>query len=401
MWSVPAPQQDARSAFISFAGYHEATNDSGRPLIRRIPSITTVSEGTAPLIRPLPPVSDEVPPLSASLETTEAAPVAVAVTIRRLPPVTLTLAAERAPSASVDFLRRWYIAGDAVSGVEEQAQAAVRQGYALAQKGALYSSRAEFIEALRAVSGALDAHYGQSQHTESLLAALLALKEADDFAAAGERLETTVDVSATTAVHRTRVIHEDEASHLSPVLAMQRYHAFAQQRFAAATGGAPIGAEALYALGKIHMSFSEPSNTAERMYGPKAMTFFSAALTADPRHAMAANELGVVYARFGKWQEARQVLQQSVGAHSLAEGWHNLAVVHEQLGEMDLAQQARQQAQLAAAQGRVQAAANAMVRWVDPSAFTNSGAPATAAPPETPTPDRTARRILPKLSWPW
>jgi tetratricopeptide (TPR) repeat protein len=297
--------------------------------------------------------------------------------------------------------QRWAAASDGLAGVEQQARGAIRQGYDLAQKGALYSARAEFLEALRAVAAALDSHYGDAQHTDALLAATRALKEADDFAEASTRLESTVSVAAIRATHRTKVL-SGEAGRVSPLLAMQQYYAFARSEFTTASGGAPIAAEALYGLGKVYMAFGEPSGAAERMHGPKAMTFLAAALTVDPLHAPAANELGVLYARAGKWHEARQALEQSLAARPAAESWHNLAVVYDRLGDAPLAAQARRQAQLAAAPNRELAAT---VQWVDPVTFAAGNAhPAHAAAggsrAETP-PERTATRWLPELRWPW
>jgi tetratricopeptide (TPR) repeat protein len=191
---------------------------------------------------------------------------------------------------------------------------------------------------------------------------------------------------------------------ISPVVAMQQYHRYAQQQLALSTGGSPVGAEALFALGKIHMAFGRPSSTAERMYGPKAITYLSAALTVDPQHALAANELGVLYARFGKWQEAREALRQSIVFRPMPEAWQNLSVVHEQLGEWTLAAQAREEAELVATRSPVQAATSAMVRWVDPRNFAE-GTPEGDLPDESATnstaPERTAERSTSRFQWPW
>ena len=383
---------------VSLAGYDDMLGSVAPPVMRRTPPVEGRSEPRLLAIRPLPPVADATPLLKPLPPVSSESQVASHPSLRRLPAVTEATESDAAIAA------RWSEAIGALGSVEEQARTAIRHGYDLAQKGALYSARAEFLEALRAIAGSLDAHYGGDRHTDALLSGLQALKEADDFAVVGGRLEGAVNVAATVAVHRSKVVSKDEARHLSHVLAMQRYYTFAQPKFTVATGGATVGAEALYGLGKVHMAFGSASNRAKRMHGPKAIAFLSAALTVDPRHAMAANELGVLYARLGKWQEARHALQQSVAVQPVPGVWQNLAVVHEQLGETQLALQARQQIALAAA-GSPPLEETGPVRWVSPETFAASGGPATASPvpadPPMPATPRTAQRTESKFRWPW
>jgi uncharacterized protein HemY len=52
-------------------------------------------------------------------------------------------------------------------------------------------------------------------------------------------------------------------------------------------------------------------------------------------------------ARFGKLQEARAALQHSVALNPLPETWQNLSVVHQRLGEAELAAQSVANWQLA------------------------------------------------------
>src|SRR5207244_4231491 len=82
---------------------------------------------------------------------------------------------------------------------------------------------------------------------------------------------------------------------------------------------------------------------------------------------------GVLYARYGQLQEARQLLVRSVTLHPHREGWQNLAAIHRKLGEIDLAQRAEAERQSLERQGTAANDTNAMVRFVDPKTFAASG----------------------------
>jgi len=111
-------------------------------------------------------------------------------------------------------------------------------------------------------------------------------------------------------------------------------------------------------------------------HGPQAIVFHQAALATDGGNWLAANELGVLLARYGQLADARRLLLHSVSVHPHVEGWHNLAIVHGRLGETDLAQRAEHERQLLARLGgKSSAESSEMVRWVDPQTFAASGGP--------------------------
>ncbi|MEO8494309.1 MAG: tetratricopeptide repeat protein, partial [Planctomycetota bacterium] len=250
-----------------------------------------------------------------------------------IPPLTKQSAA--APSGSAG----WLMTGTSLVAVSQRADGMIDHGYVLAEKGAYYSAQTEFKQALRTVAQALDAHYGGSHHSQALAAGWLALDEAGDFSAQSQR-GPVVDVGLIVESHQTRLLKDYALNGVSPVLAMQHYFAFAQEQLVEACGRAPVASRALHGLGKIHMVLGEKSGSAERLHGPKAIAFQQAALTTDPGNFLAANEMGVLLARFGKLQEARTVLQYAVSRSPLPETWQNLSVVHQRLGEADLAAQA-------------------------------------------------------------
>jgi len=109
--------------------------------------------------------------------------------------------------------------------------------------------------------------------------------------------------------------------------------------------------------------------------------YHQAALASDAGNWLAANELGVLYARYGQLPQARQLLLYSLRLRPHVQGWQNLAVVHRQLGEADLAKLADNERQLLAQKsGESADAAGDMVRWVDPKTFAAAGGHDAQAP---------------------
>jgi len=111
----------------------------------------------------------------------------------------------------------------------------------------------------------------------------------------------------------------------------------------------------------------------------KAIVFFQAALLVNPRNYLASNELGVLLAQGGHYEDARTALEHSASIRQQPAIWHNLAVVYQRLGLADLARRAQW---LADHGGRPAAANRGLVRWVDPASFAHIAAttPETAAP---------------------
>jgi hypothetical protein len=168
-------------------------------------------------------------------------------------------------------------------------------------------------------------------------------------------------------------------------VAQQQYFGFAQNRLTAAAGNLPAASQILYRLGRLQTAMAGHDANPLGLHGPAAIVFHQAALAADRSNWLAANELGVLFARYGQLAEARELLIHSVATHSNLEAWHNLSVVHQRLGEADLAKKASNEWQLLAKQtGKTRTDASEMVRWVDTQTFAASSAadvrwPATTA----------------------
>jgi hypothetical protein len=125
----------------------------------------------------------------------------------------------------------------------------------------------------------------------------------------------------------------------------------------------------------------------------KAMVYYQAAMMVEPRNFLAANELGVLWARVGQWQDARQVLQHGVTVQPNPALWRNLAAVHRRLGEEQLARLAENEWRLAVQQERATGSVaglddgNGFLRWVLPQNFSQSLGADTAVPQTRPSPE--------------
>jgi hypothetical protein len=125
--------------------------------------------------------------------------------------------------------------------------------------------------------------------------------------------------------------------------------------------------------------------------------FYQAALLVRPENHMASNELGVMLARAGRYDDARVVLERSVSAFAHSAGWYNLGFVYQRLHRTDLAQRALRQsvavrqAELAR-RGRPPAPASENVRWVDPQTFVRTQTPGSGGLERTVSPARPPAR---------
>ncbi len=246
-----------------------------------------------------------------------------------------------------------------------------RRAFELASRKAYFSARAEFITALRLVAQGLDNEYQTDRHSRALAAGLTALDEAGDFIPRGGQLEANLDMATIAAGHRTPVLREN-AGRVSPMVAMGAYFTFAQEQLSLAAGNEVAASMALYGMARLHSVLGDES-TAVPAAKPKAMALCQAAILAAPANYLASNELGVLLAQGGRYDEARLAIEHSLTINSKSPtAWHNLGVVYEHLGERGRAQRARALAQQG---GSTKAPALAgPVRWLPPQTF--AGVPA-------------------------
>ncbi len=245
-------------------------------------------------------------------------------------------------------------------------------GFALARRGAIYSARAEFISALGLIAQTLDAKDGGKSHSEALASGLRALREADDFRVRGSQLAAEMNIEGIVAAHRTPVLDDVPLDDLTPLIASQRYCSYARERLSIAIDNVPPGSKAAFGLGKAYLVLGDDTTRAQLADAPKAIAAYQAAIVADPHNHLAANELGVLLAQYGQFDEALRALHHSLSVRPTRETWHNLAVVQDRLGDAGMAGLARQRA-LAYSSRQPAAPSRVPVLWVTPEQFARSG----------------------------
>lgn len=249
----------------------------------------------------------------------------------------------------------------------------------LADRGALFAAKREFLRALRMITRALDTSAGRQFHTQALANGLRALEEADDFSLQPtDSVESDLRLANYIKGHRTPILQHEDLSSLTPLIALQRYYEYAREQLTIAGGGNPLASKAIFAMGRAEMI--QQSESSKSLLGaPKALALFHAALTIDPHNAPAANELGVLLAGRGRLPEAAILFERSVASSATPAAVENLATVYEQLGDPRGARW-RQQAQQLALQtyGTPQLSAQPVV-WLDPHKFAGADAEATVA----------------------
>lgn len=300
-----------------------------------------------------------------------------------------------APSPAVD-----------VGTVLRQADEHNRRGASSAAKGAWFTARTEFVEALRCVAAAADARAGRTDHTVAFQAGLTATTEAEAFTSRGAA--QPLDLETLRRTHRTSAFLPPPARGASAVALHDAYLTFAKEQLAAAAMGYETGSVALHGLGKVHAAAGTTIADARA----KARTFYEAALVVAPANFLAANDLAVLLAEDGRLEQARDCLHAGLRQSSQPAMWNNLAAVHDRLGQPQLAQAARQEAaalerRAASAPGSVLPTHN--VAWLDPRNFAatsrpptdvQQAAPTTAAPPAAaPSPNVPASAQRPVDGW--
>jgi tetratricopeptide (TPR) repeat protein len=242
----------------------------------------------------------------------------------------------------------------------------VRKAFGLAQHGAVYAAQTEFIQVLRRIAQAKDAAEGVGDHSRALAVGLRALDEADDFVPQGAQLEGELNVPVVASAHRTPVLGSRHAN-VRPDEAIALYHQYAREQLARAVSGERAGSMALYGLGKVQNRLAYESE-GELRHERKALVMFQAALGAGPGNHLAANEIGVLFARGGQPVEASAMFRQAIDVAPTSTSYHNLAVVERSLGQHEQAAANEKYAQYLAARDRAAGslARRSGVEWVSP-----------------------------------
>lgn len=195
-------------------------------------------------------------------------------------------------------------------------------GVQAAERRSLYTARATFLDVLRQLAEQAGAG-GPQTASAALAEALTTLDEADDFI--GAATGPAGEPSRIAAGHRSGA-GKTLPPGATPSQAARHYHAYAAERLAAALGRSRPASYALFCLGKVHSLLALEPSSGVRNAAAKAEAYFAAALRTDGANWQAANELGVMLARQGRFAEAAACLRQSAAIQPRPESLHNLAV---------------------------------------------------------------------------
>lgn len=354
----PTPEKDVTAAIVSPVAMPAPTVEYGPPPAE--PQVPSVSAGPE-LFDPAPNPPDGNPatvlpplPRPAAGNVAVAGPVAAATQSGLVAP-------PPARSAAMEMIAR-------------QADEKTREGTDLAERGAYFAARADFVAALRVLAQGLDNDEGARRHSQALGAALTAMKEAQDFVPSPGKVEGELELAPIIAAHRTPVLKNVPVERLQALRAMKQYFTFAQEQLCLASGREFAGSMALRSLGKLYATMAQRAVPEVVLPEAQAITFLQAAILVCPRNYMAANDLGVLLAHKDDCAAALAPLEHSVRVCPCAENLSNLSAVYRRLGNVRLADLAARDAESAKAaelarQRNNNRFAGGTVQWVDPGAM--------------------------------
>lgn len=254
-----------------------------------------------------------------------------------------------------------------------QAQNELQLAFELVQRRAPFSARARFIEAMRIVARSLDEQSHSREHSKALRRALKAYEEANDFFPRTTRPGEEVNLHVVIGSHDTRVLENADPARITPRQALREYLAYAEQEFAAAFGEEELASQALYGLARLESGNETTDANSAQVQAHRSLTLHQTALLVDDANYAAANELGVLLARYGKYEKAIEALQHSVRVSPQPTAWKNLASVYGRMGRLKDARMANNEADRALASASNTSApfavAQPRVQWVDANTF--------------------------------
>jgi len=248
----------------------------------------------------------------------------------------------------------------------------IEYGKTLSRRGAAFTARQEFLAAMQVIAASNDRVSGDNRHSKALKTALLTMREADDFSVSNPEQQIHMDVGSVVESHRSQVLSPAQAANLSPVQAMNRYFAHAQNQLDLAGGRNVVSSEVFYCMGKLHTLL----NHKQKVLGPyetaQSVVYHQAALLSDNQHHRSANELGVLLARSGRLEQSKLLFERSLMSQPTIRTWQNLAETHRRLGETNFANQAVSEVQLLA--NSPATSVNSNIQWKPVEVF-NADAP--------------------------
>jgi|GEM_PF-4310828 len=261
-------------------------------------------------------------------------------------------------------------ASQATRADKAQARRAVQLGFELIQRQAHYSARARFIQSLRIVARSMDDQTFTTTHTTALRNALAAYEESVDFYPSADKPDEDVNLHMILGGHDTPVLEDVDTGRLTPRQCVREYMAYAEQEFVAALGRDGFASQALYGLGRLEASKETASASAPQVRANRSLMLYQTAMLVDPRNYAAANELGVLLAKYGKFDTAVAALRHCVMHSPEPTAWKNLANLYRRMGRPADAHMAEMEANnVRARRGAPFVTNQPRVEWVGPEAF--------------------------------
>ena len=255
------------------------------------------------------------------------------------------------------------------SGVKVKAVQQIEYGKSLARRGAAFGAKNSFHDAMRLIAQAHDYQTGSQGYTDSLHRATVALKDADDFFFAQGESNGRVDVASIARNHELQILSVAQMEQMTPVQAMQEYYNYVRKNLAAAGGNSIVASEAMFCLGKLYLVKGKDIIEGSPLDNAKAIVHHRAALECNDNNYKSANELAVLLAKTGRLDQAKNLLLHSLKIQQVPQAWENLAFIHQQLGENQLAQLASNEFQ----RMMNSPPSTQQINWVAPEQFANGG----------------------------
>lgn len=238
----------------------------------------------------------------------------------------------------------------------------VRYANSLARRGAVSTAFEELKGSLKLFAEAIDQIHQTQEHSKAVHAGLVALQEVSDFAHWGN------DLSLFVAGHDTEVLRDRDLENLTFHEARLAYLSYVEEQLRRGCQNHPLAGETFRSLGKVFLMMDEYTRES-KMSQAKAMLMFRLATEVNPQDAVAAKELGILYAKYNHFKNAKELLIQSLQVRNEANTWNALSGIHKSLGEISLAQSAMNEARIAANRQQKKT----MVYWTNPSQFNQLG----------------------------
>ena len=264
--------------------------------------------------------------------------------------------------------------------VEQSAIARVHFGKSLAKRGAFFACKEEFTGAMYLVSEAYDRKSGKPTYSGLLRAALLTLDEVENFERSN-REGSSKSLEFILSAHRSGLVSAHQAANYTRDQLVMIYLQSAKQQLEHALGNSPAASSSLFAMGKLLAA----SPNQKTIHSQVSTAIFEAAFRINPHNAENANELGVQFLRTGDLEKAKAMFQWAVQGSDSPVFWNNLAEVHRRMANHSMlpheknsqiifANQAVEQARLAAAGQYRSAGGNGSSNWVSAKQFHDNAA---------------------------